>query len=327
MAGLTQRETNLNYLVEIDHSSPNKNDYEGIDDELNSSNNSKIEPLDEEEHESEVEVEKKLSFKRSVKGDEVKVQWKSQEGFDEEQYHKGETGVNFPKKSRSGSFNKVEDRYQDRRLPSLNPGRKLSNGFREKKEGHRDEEEDELSLHAAEPHQKKEQMSKKDEDSINKEKVKEAKKPLKTSPADNIHKKKTSKEQQEEKAIRDDRHFCTTCHIHRPPRCSHCSICGNCVEVHDHHCPFVGNCIGKRNYKYFMLFVTQVMILAVYFVIQFLIYTSKMVDMKNPSKAASEEQKKSSDLSIIVVVFAIPVGILMFLLMGFAGFHCFLKIK
>ena len=47
---------------------------------------------------------------------------------------------------------------------------------------------------------------------------------------------------------------CSTCKILRPPRSFHCGDCGVCIEIHDHHCPWMGTCIGKRNARYFVLF-------------------------------------------------------------------------
>ena len=60
---------------------------------------------------------------------------------------------------------------------------------------------------------------------------------------------------------------CTTCNIIRPPGASHCSECDNCVLDFDHHCGFISNCVGKRNHKYFYLFVFLGCLTSLYFTI------------------------------------------------------------
>lgn len=41
---------------------------------------------------------------------------------------------------------------------------------------------------------------------------------------------------------------------YRPPKVSHCGACNNCVRGFDHHCSLLNNCVGRRNLKYFCIF-------------------------------------------------------------------------
>jgi len=76
--------------------------------------------------------------------------------------------------------------------------------------------------------------------------------------------------------------YCTTCKIMRPPKASHCSDCNNCVQGFDHHCFFVGNCIGRRNHKYFLLFLFFATLFCLYTTILGIAGFSSVVS-QNPS--------------------------------------------
>lgn len=49
--------------------------------------------------------------------------------------------------------------------------------------------------------------------------------------------------------------LCPDCCVLKTPRSKHCNLCMRCVDRFDHHCPWVNNCIGRKNFKYFYVFV------------------------------------------------------------------------
>ncbi|KAI7830723.1 DHHC palmitoyltransferase-domain-containing protein [Gamsiella multidivaricata] len=58
---------------------------------------------------------------------------------------------------------------------------------------------------------------------------------------------------------------CKRCHLPKPERTHHCSVCKKCILKYDHHCPWINNCVGHFNHRYFLMFLTYLSIASVYF--------------------------------------------------------------
>ncbi|WVQ67615.1 uncharacterized protein L199_005818 [Kwoniella botswanensis] len=106
--------------------------------------------------------------------------------------------------------------------------------------------------------------------------------------------------------------YCETCQSYRPPRSSHCRLCGNCVDGIDHHCSYLHSCVGKRNYFSFLVLLISATIADIYIIVFSALHFSLLChhDHISFSKALSESPGAAVSF-LLGVILILPI---MFLL-------------
>ncbi|OCF43186.1 hypothetical protein I317_03031 [Kwoniella heveanensis CBS 569] len=106
--------------------------------------------------------------------------------------------------------------------------------------------------------------------------------------------------------------YCETCESYRPPRSSHCRLCGNCVDGIDHHCSYLHNCVGKRNYFSFLVTITTATIADIYIVVFSALHFSLLCHHDNISFSHALGDSPGAAVSFILgVIVLLPVSFLL----------------
>jgi len=112
-----------------------------------------------------------------------------------------------------------------------------------------------------------------------------------------------------------------TCNFYQPPRAHHCSVLNDCIERFDHYCPWVGTTVGKRNYRFYLLFVFSSSILCIFTFTCSAFLIKLRADEEDTNTVQAIKQNPAA-LFMMVYVF---IGF--WFVGGLSGFHIYLISK
>ncbi|KAH6927632.1 hypothetical protein HPB50_006337 [Hyalomma asiaticum] len=106
---------------------------------------------------------------------------------------------------------------------------------------------------------------------------------------------------------------CKPCGLVKPDRCHHCS---RCVLKMDHHCPWFNNCVCFSTYKFFLLTLFYIALLAAYSMVSVTVYMLH----KNPHRSLLHRSRHVTFLLVIGGSTTVMIG-------GFLCMHVSLVVR
>lgn len=104
--------------------------------------------------------------------------------------------------------------------------------------------------------------------------------------------------------------YCLLCHVFKPDRCHHCSICNRCVLNMDHHCrnsylAWINNCIGFYNRKLFMLMLFYSLATGYFVLSYFASKTYNTLQVVLETHNFTYSQMNSTILTLVLFIFCV----------------------
>ena len=81
----------------------------------------------------------------------------------------------------------------------------------------------------------------------------------------------------------------------------------NCVENFDHFCPWVSNVVGRRNYRWFVLFLVATNVLALYITLTAVLFLVAYVGVVGGLEAAVELKPVACLVALVLAIYGISI--------------------